>query len=151
MNIKKLIIATLAAFVVMQVVGLLWHLVLIGDWHIANTYLAPKEPRLPELVFLGVFVLAMMMSYVYPKGYSGGSPVTEGLKFGAIIGIIWVLPHSLIQHGTWVVMSTEMLVVDGLWHIVEQATGGLVIGLIYGKEISLGRENAKVHVPSPAV
>ena len=130
MNIKKLIGASLAASVVMQLLGWLWHFVIMGDFHSANMYLTPAAQRSPELVLLGVFVLALMMAYVYPKGYSGGSPVIEGFKFGAIIGVLWVLPHSLIQHGVWVVMSSEMLVVDALWHMVEQGIGGLVIGLI---------------------
>ena len=73
-----------------------------------------------------------MMAYMYPKGYSGGSPAVEGLKFGIMIGIVWVLPHALIRHGAMVSMTGKMLLVDAIWHLVEQGIAGLIIGLIYG-------------------
>ena len=61
----------------------------------------------------------MLMAYLYPKGYSEGSPVGEGLKFGILIGLIWILPLGLI--------------LDAVWHLVEEGAGGIVIGLVYGR------------------
>jgi len=38
---------------------------------------------------LAYLMVGIIMAYMYPKGYEGGSPVGEGLKFGAIIGLLW--------------------------------------------------------------
>jgi hypothetical protein len=121
MKVKKFIIATLAAFVVMFLLGGLWHVTLLGDFYTAQTE-----------VLLGVLILAFLMALVYPIGYKGGSPVREGLRFGVLIGLIWILPWSVIIHGIWK-YPLLCVIVDSVWHIVEQGIGGLIIGIIYGK------------------
>ncbi|MCG8608210.1 hypothetical protein MJD09_24905 [bacterium] len=65
--------------------------------------------------------------------YQGGSPDSEGFKFGALIGLIWILPFSLIIHGIWNVSLTAVLV-DSVWHIVEEGLVGIVVGFIYGTD-----------------
>ena len=65
-------------------------------------------------------------------GYKGGSPVKEGFRFGALIGLIWILPLSMIFHGVWNLPLTGVIV-DSAWHVVEEGIAGIAIGLVYGK------------------
>ena len=74
------------------------------------------------------------MAYVYPLGYKGKKPVWEGLRFGMIMGVLWVFPHELAMagaHGD----SLAYVFKNAAWHLVEQGVGGIVIGLVYGRKV----------------
>ncbi len=102
---------------------------------------APEETLLGYIA-LGYIVLALLMAYVYPKGYSGGAPATEGLKFGVIIGLLWVLPHGIVLYGVHHSGTRALILVDTTWHVVEQGVGGLVMGLICGRGRTAEGESA---------
>ena len=131
MDFKKFIIALVAGFVVMFLLSGLWHVLIMGDFYKANTPSAMEQHQL-QFIALGYLILAVLMSYIYPKGYQGGTPVTEGLKFGIVIGLLWILPVSVVLSGVITGYSGKLLIVDSVWHIVEQGIGGIVIGLVYG-------------------
>ena len=135
MNIKKMVLALLAGFIVMFLLSGLWHMMIMGDLY--NSSKPPgayAEPKLQFIAF-GYFVLALLMAYMYPKGYKGGKPVIEGLKFGILIGILWILPQSLVYLGLMAGSGT-VVIVDTIWHVVEEGIGGIVIGLVYGTQTS---------------
>ena len=86
-------------------------------------------------IILGVLILAVLMAYMYPQGYKGGSPLKEGLRFGVIIGLLWALPFNVIMVGVMGTAKTLVLV-DTLWHLVEQGVGCIVIGYVYRSKSS---------------
>ena len=63
------------------------------------------------------------MAWVFPIGYKGGSGVAEGLRFGAVIGLLWWLPANVVLSGVYETTLASALV-DGVWHIAEGAAGG---------------------------
>ncbi len=130
MNGRKLILSCIAGFIAMFLLAGLWHIALMIDLY--NTPSSRKEP-LMGFIALGMFILALLMAYLYPKGYSGGSPVTEGLRFGILVGLLWTLPLSLILHAVQEEYALNMVIVDAIWHMVEEGVGGVVIGLVYGR------------------
>ncbi len=133
MNVKKLVLAWVAAFVVTFLLGGLWHLFLLADFYEAHTQgLAREEPNMP-FVIVGYLILGFLMALVYPMGYKGGSPVKEGFRFGAVIGLIWILPLSVILHGVWNYPLTAVIV-DSAWHVVEEGIAGIGIALVYGRQ-----------------
>ena len=133
MNIKKLLMAGLASAVVMFLLGGGWHMALMGDFYTNHSTSVAKDPANIIYIVAGYFVLGFIMSYIYPQGYKGGTPWMEGLKFGLIIGIIWVLPHGLILYAVIESSDRTLMGVDTAWHLVEQGIGGIVIAMIYGR------------------
>ena len=133
MNAKRFIIALVAGFVALFLLSALWHLLIMGDFYKANRSPAAREQLQMGFIILGYVVLALLMAYIYPKGYSGGAPVTEGVKFGILIGLLWTLPRSIAIYGVENI-SGKLLIVDSIWHLIEQGIGGIVIGLVYGKK-----------------
>ena len=128
MNLKKMALATLAGGFGMWVIAGVWHNLIM-----ANLYesVDAKHEGIGVLL-IAYFVLALLMSYIYPLGYKGGNPVWEGLRFGMVIGILWVFPHELAMagaHGD----PISYVFKNGLWHMVEQGLGGIIVGLIYGR------------------
>jgi hypothetical protein len=130
MSLKKLLFATLASAIIMIVLGGLWHTVIMADFYAEGRNVVRDEP-LMGFVAVGMFVLALLMSYVYPRGASHLSPVAGGARFGAVMGLVYVLPHGLVLHGIQSDSTATLVLVDAIWHVVEQGVGGIAIALVY--------------------
>ena len=135
MNAKKCILALIVSFIVMFLLSGLWHMYIMGDFYMEQNPAAKSEVML-GFVILGYAVLALLMAYAYPLGYKGGSPVGEGLRFGILIGLLWLVPRSIVLYGVENTGTGLVLIVDGVWHLAEQGIGGIIIGLIYGRSES---------------
>lgn len=64
--------------------------------------------------------------------YKDETPVLNGLKFGMIIGALWVFPHGLAMagaHGD----SILYIFKNTAWHMVEQGIGGIVVAFVYSR------------------
>ena len=133
MDTKKMILSTLAGFVAMFALAYLWHVIVMGSFYdeqFANT--ARAAPQFPFIV-LAYLVLAILMAYIYPIGYKGGTAVSEGIKFGILIGLLSALPSNLVTYGVSNVPSLAGPIVDAIWHVLEQGVGGIVVALVYGR------------------
>jgi hypothetical protein len=138
MKIKKLVIATMAAGISMWLLAGLWHEILMDKFYKGETEATHEGTG---IIFLAYIVLGILMAYIYPLGYKGGKPTIEGLRFGLIIGLLWVFPHELVMagaHGD----SIFYVIKNALWHMIEQGLGGIIIGTIYGKGVVIS-ENIK--------
>ena len=62
----------------------------------------------------------------------GGYPVAEGLRFGVLIGLLWVFPHGLAMAGAHG-KSIAYVFKNTAWHLIEQGVGGIIIALVYGR------------------
>ncbi len=140
MDSKKLIYSTLASFAVMWILSGIWYMVVMADYYdeaMAGIYNASAILEEPNLVFIaiGYFIYALIMAYMFPIGYKGGSAVSEGLKFGAIIGVLITVPMTFINMGLLSACAGPALV-DAIYQIVEKAIGGIVIAKVYGGSAS---------------
>ncbi len=133
MNVKKFVLAWVTATVVALLLGGLWHQFLLADFYEAHTQGLAREEPIMAFVILGNLILGFLMALVYPIGYKGGSPVKEGFRFGALIGLIWVLPMTVVVYGLWNLPLTTVMV-DPAWHVVEEGIGGIAIALVYGRQ-----------------
>jgi hypothetical protein len=135
MDLKKFSMATVGGFFAMFIPGGLWHMLIMKDFY--DKYSADSALAEPNILFiiLGVLILSALMAYMYPQGYKGGSPFKEGLRFGVVIGLLWILPINVIMIGA-MGTSITLVVVDALYHMVGQGIGGIVIGYIYGSKSS---------------
>lgn len=125
----KFAAATLAGGVGMWVVAGLWHNLIMPALY-KGTHATHEGIG---ILLLAYIVLALIMAYIYPLGYKGGKPILEGLRFGMIIGILWVFPHELAMMGAHEGKSILYVLQNSGWHIIEQGIGGIIIGLIYGR------------------
>lgn len=129
MSTRK-IVGILAAWLVMLGLAGLWHNVIMADYY--ASYLQAVARAEPDFLMIGngYLALAILMGWAYPHGYSGGSPAAEGARFGAAIGLLWILPFSLVLSGLYD-LSIAQVAVDSAWHIAEGAAGGTVVALGY--------------------
>lgn len=129
MKLSKLILNVGVTGFSMWVISGLWHNLILANFY-AKAKGASHEGI--GILLISYFILAGFMVFLYTRYYQGGKPVLEGLKFGAIIGILWVFPHDLAMAGAH---GEPMAYVfkNGIWHAVEQGLGGIVMGLIYSR------------------
>jgi hypothetical protein len=84
-------------------------------------------------ITIGYVILAFLLAYIYPKGYSGGSSFSEGLRFGFIMGLLYTIPSTFIFSGAFKFPFNAILI-DSLYHIFEVVAGSVVIAKIYGEK-----------------
>ena len=131
MNRTKMLYAWLAGAVGMLILSVLWHRVIMGGFYDEQGAAIMRDEPKMLFIILALLILAFLMAYAYPIGYKGGSPITEGLKFGALMGLLAFLPFNLILHGAFNLPLAGALV-DAGWHVVEEGVGGVIIAMVYG-------------------
>ena len=119
--------------VTMMVLGGLFHMVLAADYLASQLPESAQMPG-PGLVLCFVIPVTLIMAYMYPKGYGGGGPAAEGFRFGALMGIVMVLPLNVLFVGVFNVPIGAAFL-DVPWHVIEQGATGAVIALVYGKPL----------------
>jgi hypothetical protein len=95
-----------------------------------------RSPPNLFLVFAGYLFLALLMSLIYPRfAPKNRPPVWSGLQFGLATAVCWLMPYSLVLFGVYH-FPYSVLPMDFAWALLEQGTGGVVIGLIHGNAAS---------------
>lgn len=131
---KKTLFAVIASSLVMFSLAGLYTGVLAKAFiasHVDQSLL--RNPPNLILAYFGYAVLALLMSVIYSRLVRvSSSPAWTGFRFGAVAGVCWLMPYSLVLFGIYK-FPYMALPIDFGWAVLEQGIGGLVIGLIYGK------------------
>jgi len=134
MNTKKYLLASVSAFIVMYLLSWLGYELILPMLFSAD----PLEPIYrSEQLMIGIMaaylITALIMSYIYPKGVEGDNVMGNGLRFGALIGLLVSLPIALIFYSIIEGYQFSDVVVETLWHVIEKGIGGIVIAYVFGK------------------
>ncbi len=132
MKAKTFLACAAVAFVVSFALGFFWHAWLLADFYEEGNAAANREEGLIQFIALGYGALALLMAWMFPIGLRSDALLKEGARFGALIGLLWTLPLSLIFYGV-MKLSLEVVIVDSVWHVVEQGATGVAIAWVYGK------------------
>jgi hypothetical protein len=134
MNSKRAALAVLAAWIVDGVYGFIVYGNLMKDEFakypgIFRPMDGGQMTFMPYL-FLGTLIAIAVATYMYTKGYEGGSGLAEGARFGLAIGILVGGYGSIIGYATMNVgrRFTGAMFLAGL---IEWMIAGIVIGLVY--------------------
>jgi hypothetical protein len=135
MNSKKFIPATIVAFIVIFIFDYLWFGVLFRDWWQATMSgimrSLPEKPNIP-LHALGDLSLAALLAWIYPYGYKGGAAVSQGIKFGLMMGLVLQLPGSIHSYDS--MQSSSFLVFSIAHGIIVGMIGGICVATVYGNK-----------------
>ena len=82
------------------------------------------------LMFVGVFFAMLVATYLYAKGYEGGSGLQEGMRFGVLIGLLTV---GYVAGVNYAIMNIgkRMAAYYALAGLVEWTVVGTAIGFVY--------------------
>jgi hypothetical protein len=138
MDAKKRIMATLAGFVVLFLMGWLLYGMLLMDFFAANAGSATGVMRSDtEMVWWALILGNVLQSYllVYIFGKWGNiTTFGAGLQNGAIIGLILGYAYDLTMYGTSNTMNLTGTLVDPLVAAVMMGVAGGVIGTVLGRK-----------------
>ncbi len=135
MDVKRFVLAVIAYIIVTFAVAASWHLVFFKDLYDQLAIFTRKEPLIP-LGIVSIVTQALILAYLYPVIYKGGSPSREGLKFGLLIGALMASVAVFAEAGKQNVSSlTTWLVFETVYYLLQFGVLGVIIGLIYGRSI----------------
>ena len=145
MNYSRLALAAAAAWVVDGLYGfVVYGNLLSAEFALYPSVFRPLEAMNAKMPFLFAGLLLSMVAavYIYAKGYEGGAGLSEGARFGAMVGVfmagISVGNYAVFNVGSRLAAS---MAIAGL---VEWTIVGIVIGLVYRPAPSAVRRTAGV-------
>lgn len=131
-NLKKLLIGTLSGGFGMWAIAGIWHNLIKANFY--NSINAKHDAI--GVFLVAYFILALIMAYIYPLRYKCENYLKEGIIFGAIIGLLWVFPHGIIDAASHGDTTYLYQFKNALWHMIEQGIGGIIIAFVYRKQIN---------------
>lgn len=133
MNLVRVALAAIAAWIVYLGVSFVVHTILLVDIYQQHRAVMRPEEQANAILPVG-FVFALVgffaFAYAYAKGYEGGSGLQEGLRFGVLIGILICCFSTIWGYMVWP-MSGTLLIAWMLDYIIEFAIYGMLVGVIY--------------------
>ena len=138
MTTKNRILATLVGFVVLFMLGWLVYGMLLMDFYTSNTGSAIGVMRAEDemiwwALILGNLFQAYLLVYIFGN-WANITTFSDGLKAGAIIGLIMGLAFNLSMYGTSNLMNMTSALVDPLVIAFNLAITGGVIGFMLGRK-----------------
>ena len=133
MNYGRLALAAVAAWVVDAVYGfIVYGTILSSEFGRYPAIYRPNDvaPGYMPILFGGILLAMLVASYIYAKGYEGGSGVQEGMRFGVLVGLlvfgyVGVVNYAILNIGRRLAGSL------GIAGLVEWTIAGMVIGAVY--------------------
>ena len=109
-----------------------WHLALFkGVYARLGVYTRPDP-----IIALGVFSMvlqALVVAYLYPIFFRGGSPLAQGALFGLLLGIFMGSNAVLAEAAKSQITSLSTWIgLEGVYYILQFTVVGAAIGLVYG-------------------
>ena len=109
-----------------------WGQVLSREFARYPTIFRSSESQMPvlPLMFVGVLVGMFFASWVYAKGREAGSGAVQGLRFGALMGLLIGAYMAGVNYGL-LQIGKRLALTYGVGWLGEWLVVGLVIGLVY--------------------
>ena len=135
MNLMRVLLAALGAFVAYFVVG--------GAMFVSMPWLKTEFMKYPAVyrqhegqmkhmpaAMAATFVANVVLAVLYAMIYHGGSGVAEGARFGALIGVFAIGTFTVHNYAN-LNIGWKLTVEQSLAYFIQWVVVGIVIGLIY--------------------
>ncbi len=132
---KSNLLATLAGFFVLYLLGWVFYGVIAEDFFKLHTIIAEshKDESIDAVwqIAIGSIILSFFMSTIYNKWSRGNYNIKNGFEFGALIGALIGIGLGVIMYATVNFMDFTGQIVDGIWSILYYGLAGVAIALTY--------------------
>ncbi len=135
MDIKRLVIGTVAGGIALFILGyVIWNM-LFTDFFAANAGSATgvvKDPQVMWAIAVGTLSYAALITLAIGTR-AGSATIVEGLKIGAIVGGLMWFGADMIIYGVWSVSNLTAAIADSLLELIRAGISGAVIAAVLGK------------------
>ena len=138
MTTKNRLLATLVGFIVLFLLGWLIYGMLLMDFYGNNSGSASGVMRADDemiwwALILGNLFQAYLLVYIFGN-WANITTFSDGLKAGAIIGLIMGLAVNFTMYGTSNIMNMTSTFVDPFVSAVMMSITGGVVGFMLGRK-----------------
>lgn len=135
MNFGRIALAGLGAFLIYFVIGGLAFGLLpsLKDEFLKYPSVYRSEDAMKSVMPAGMaamFIAILALAVIYARLYRGGSGLTEGATFGALIGI-FAIGSFVVHNFVNLNIGLKLTVQQSVAYFIEWLAVGIVIGLIY--------------------
>jgi|SRR5215831_15142861 len=135
MNITRIALTSLAAFIAYFAAGSLFFVLLPGmrtEFAKYSNIYRPHEQIMKVFPLGMAFMLLaiLVLTILYSMMYKGGWGVAEGARFGVLIGL-FVLGAFVVHNYVNLQIGGKLTVLQGVAYFVEWLLVGIVIGAVY--------------------
>lgn len=127
MNVKKSILAIIAAFVVSNILTTVWYM-LSDD----GNYVSFRREEvnyiglmLNHLIYAGGFV------YLFSSFYEKEPKLSRGFLYGVVMAMVMFIPSGIVVRSIWTVDFNTIFVLNSIAHLLIGGIMGLVVAFIY--------------------
>ena len=127
MNLKKAMLAFIAAFLISNILTTVWYM--LSDN--ANFVSFRKEEVnylgliLNHLIYAGIFV------YLFSSFYEKKPKLSRAFLYGILMGILMFVPSGIVVRSIWTVDFNSIFVLNTMAHTLIGGLMGVVVSLIY--------------------
>jgi hypothetical protein len=144
MDVKRLLVGTIAGGVALYATGYLIFVVIVGDFYAANVGSATGVDRSTQIQWalaLASLAYAALITFTMVNR-SDAMSVAVGSRVGAIVGFLLWLTADFVFYGASNIANLTRTIVDPLLEFVHGGIGGAVIAVVLGRISPAGRRRA---------
>jgi hypothetical protein len=132
---KKFWTAFVAVYVAMNILNFVIHVGLLGAAYRAPEVASVFRPEQNQIMWIH-FVTALVFSYfftlIFSKGYEGRG-VTEGLRFGAYVGMMVAIPMAYDSFAVYP-LPYSLAIQWFFYGLAQYILLGVIAAMVYGKK-----------------
>ena len=128
---KRFFISWLTASALMFFISYVWHGIFLTDY---SRLSYPKEIFLIFAAFVYLiigFVVSKAIDSKTLETHFKRKPILRGLISGSVCGLAFFLIATVIGVSFSTALNVKNLLLDVTWQMVEQAIGGIVVGIVH--------------------
>ena len=144
MDVKRLLVGTIAGGVALYATGYLIFVVIFGDFYAANVGSATGVDRTTQIQWalaLASLAYAALITFTMDNR-SDAMSLAVGARIGAIVGFLLWLTADFVFYGASNIANLTRTIVDPLLEFVHGGIGGAVIAAALGRISPAGRRGA---------
>jgi hypothetical protein len=130
MNWKRIFVASLVIFVVVQAMEVLINGVFMKSaYESLNSLWRPDMTSKKWVMYLIGALVSLLFTYIFVKGREGKG-ISEGVRFGIIIWLFVAVP---MNHSMWVLLPIPYIMIFRwtLFALLEMLIAGILVAVIY--------------------
>jgi hypothetical protein len=130
---KKLVLASVATFVILMATNYLVHSI----WLMPDYDAIPLSHRSPWgiqhrfwALVVGQVFFSAMFAYIYTRGRENKSWIEQGIRYGILVALLTVVPTSLSEYTVYIIpyrLAIKWMVAGG----IQLGLAGLVVAAIF--------------------
>ena len=130
MSALRLPLSILAGFVFLMLSNMFLFPVMFPDGQ-PDIYKNVRTQPIAAAHVAALFVTALLLGIIFPKGYRDGKGWVEGLRMGLFLGLLASVPMTLHVYGIVDAPPADRLT-PVLWTLVTWGFAGAIIGAVFG-------------------